>query len=220
MAPSPPKHAAVRGGLASLSPPYGSAIMSCQNGISSSMSSRLPPAPAIAGLRSRDARSARPSRSRHCRPLLAASGAIEHRQRRVEALQHDLGRVAVLAVLVLPFARLQRAFEINLRAFLEVLLGDLGEALAEDHDAMPFGLLAPLAGCLVAPAFRGRDPQIDDRAAVLGAADFGVGAQIADENDLVDAACHRSLSIHFPFHPTPGSPEVRGCRAPRPHLSP
>src|SRR5580765_166309 len=150
----------------------------------------------------------------------SAAGAVEHGQRRVEALQHDLGRVAVLAVLVLPFARLQRAFEINLRAFLEVLLGNLGEALAADDDAMPFGLLAPFAGCLVAPAFRGRDPQIDDRAAVLSAADFGVGAQIADENDLVDAACHRSLSIHFPFHPTPGSPEVRGCRASRPHLSP
>src|SRR6185503_754061 len=69
-----------------------------------------------------------------------AAGAIEHRQRRVEALQHDLGRVAVLAVFVLPLARLQRAFEVNLRALLEVLLGDLGETLAEDHDAMPFGL--------------------------------------------------------------------------------
>src|SRR4249919_3898830 len=132
------------------------------------MSSRLPPlppAPAIAGLRAAvGARAA------------TAAGAIEHRELRVEALQHDLGRVAVLPVFVLPFARLQRAFEINLRAFLEVLLGDLGESLAEDHDAMPFGLLAPLAGRLVAPGLRGRHPQIDDRAAVLGAADLGVGA--------------------------------------------
>src|SRR6185437_12824816 len=55
----------------------------------------------------------------------AAARAIEHRQRRVEALQHDLGRVAVLPVLVLPFARLQRALEINLAALLQILLGDL-----------------------------------------------------------------------------------------------
>src|SRR4249919_2164219 len=139
----------------------------------------------------------------------SAAGAIEHRQRRVEALQHDLGRIAVLAVFVLPFARLQRAFEVNLRAFLEVLLGDLGETLAEDHDAMPFGLLAPLAGRLVAPGLRGRHPQIDDRAAVLGAADLGVGAQIADQNDLVDAACHRSLHT-LSVSPYPGI--IRGSR--------
>src|SRR5215467_205103 len=29
-----------------------------------------------------------------------------------------------------------------------------------------------------------------------------------------------ALSICFPNHTTPGPPEVRGCRAPRPHLSP
>src|SRR5581483_4755727 len=128
-------------------------------------------------------------------PCSAAAGTIEHRQRRVEALQHDLGRVAVLPVLVLPFAGLQLALEINLRTFLEVLLGDLGEAFAEDDDAVPLGLLAPLAGRLVAPAFGRGHPQSDDRAPILGAADLGVGAQIADENDLVDAACHRTLLV-------------------------
>src|SRR5690349_17955545 len=123
----------------------------------------------------------------------SAAGAIQHRQRRIETLQHHLRGVAVLAVFVLPLARLQRTFEVNLRAFLEILLGDLGEAFAEDHHAMPFGLLAPFTGRLVPPALRCRDPQIDDGAAILGAADFGVGAQIADENDLVDAACHNTL---------------------------
>src|SRR6478609_11696760 len=71
--------------------------------------------------------------------------AIEHRQRGVKALQHHLGRIAVLPVFILPFACLQSAFEINLRALLQVLLRDLGKAFAEDDDAMPFGFLAPLA---------------------------------------------------------------------------
>jgi hypothetical protein len=55
---------------------------------------------------------------------------------------------------------------------------------------VPFGLLTPLAGVLVAPAFRGRHRQVGDRTTVLGAPDFRVRAQIADENDLVDATRH------------------------------
>src|SRR5262249_44757331 len=92
----------------------------------------------------------------------------------------------------------------NLRALLEVLLGDLGKALAEDDNAMPLGLFAALAGRLVAPGVGGGDPQVDDRTAVLGAADFRVRAKIADQNDFVDAACHRSLlvlSVTLPRRP-------------------
>src|SRR5438445_363945 len=43
----------------------------------------------------------------------AAAGPIKHGKLRVEALQHDLGRIFVLTRLVLPFARLQRAFEVD-----------------------------------------------------------------------------------------------------------
>src|SRR5262249_33507124 len=53
-----------------------------------------------------------------------------------------------------------------------------------------FGLLAPLAGGLVAPALRGGHPQIRDRTAVLCAADFRIRTEIADEDHLVDATCH------------------------------
>ena len=79
---------------------------------------------------------------------------------RVEALQHDLGRVVLDAVLVVPFARLQRALDVDLRALLQVLLGDLAEPLVEDHDAVPLGLFLALAGGLVAPAFRGGDRRL------------------------------------------------------------
>src|ERR1019366_5714224 len=111
-----------------------------------------------------------------------AAAGIEHGELRIEALQHHFGRVAVVAVLVLPFARLQRAFQVNLRALLEVLLDDLAQAFVEDHHPMPLGFFLALAGGLVAPAFRGGDPQIRDRTAVLGAATFGIRTEIADED--------------------------------------
>ena len=70
---------------------------SVQNGISSSMSPRLPPpAPAMAGRRAAvgpgEPKSPPPTRRRRAAP--AAAAAVQHGQRRVEALQHDLGRVA------------------------------------------------------------------------------------------------------------------------------
>ena len=111
------------------------------------------------------------------------------------ALQHDLGGVAVIAVAVLPFAGLELAFEIDLGALAQILLGDLAQALVEDRDIVPFGLFAPLAGVLVAPAFAGGDAQVGDRAAVLHVADFRVGAEIADQNDLVDGTGHDASSF-------------------------
>src|SRR5579862_7021759 len=45
--------------------------------------------------------------------IAATAGAVEQRQLAAKALQHHFGRVAVLARLVLPFARLQRALDEN-----------------------------------------------------------------------------------------------------------
>src|SRR5262249_38372509 len=101
--------------------------------------------------------------------------------------------IFVLAVLVLVFARLQRAFQIDLRAFLQVLLDHSAKTLAEDHDPMPFGLLAPFAGRLVAPRLRGGDAKIGDRTAVLSAPDFGIAAEVAAEDPLVARTRHDTL---------------------------
>src|SRR5476651_1429819 len=150
----------------------------------------------------------------------AAAAGIEHGELRIEALQHHFGRVTVVTVLVLPFARLQRAFQINLRALLEILLDDLAQALVEDHYPMPLGFFLALAGGLVAPAFRGGHPQIRDRTAVLGAANFRIRTEIADEDHLVDATCHDALrvaicgrAISLPSRrrsPVMGPPAARG----------
>src|SRR5664279_659802 len=150
----------------------------------------------------------------------AAAAGIEHGELRIEALQHHFGRVAVVAVLVLPFARLQRAFQVNLRALLEILLDDLAQALVEDHHPVPLGFFLALAGGLVAPAFRGGHPQIRDRTAVLGAANFRIRTEIADEDHLVDATCHdtsppgdlrsRDLVASRRRSPVRGPPAARG----------
>src|SRR5688572_6800402 len=100
-------------------------------------------------------------------PALALARAValfsvKHGQLPIETLQHDLGRVAFLSGLVFPFARLQRALEIDLRPFAQILLGDAREILVEDDHAVPLGLLAPFAGRLVAPAVAGRHAQIHD----------------------------------------------------------
>src|SRR5579884_4484188 len=79
------------------------------------------------------------------RAAAAAAGAVQHCQFAPESLQDDLGRIALLAAVVGPFARLQRAFHINLRSLAQVFLGDLDEAFVEEHDAVPLRALLALA---------------------------------------------------------------------------
>src|SRR4029078_10888905 len=81
---------------------------------------------------------------------------VEHGELCVEALQHHLGRVSLVVVVVGPFARLERAFQIKLGALLQILLGNLRQILVEDHHAVPFGFLATLTGRLVAPVLTRR----------------------------------------------------------------
>src|SRR5205807_611791 len=78
----------------------------------------------------------------------SAATAIEHGQHGIEALQYDLGRVLVLAGLVLPLPRLQLALDVNLRALLQILFGNPAQALIENDDAVPLGLLLAFAGRL------------------------------------------------------------------------
>ena len=147
---------------------------------------------------SHPARRSRPRRSRRSEIAAAlvrskratTALAVEHRQRGIEVLQDDFGRIAILAVLVLPFSGLELALDINLGALLQILLGNLAETFTKDHDAMPFRLFFPLAGVLVAPGIRGRNAQIGDRTTVLCALDFRVGAEISNQNDFIDASRH------------------------------
>src|SRR5580698_520105 len=134
-----------------------------------------------------------------------AAGAIEQGQFAAKVLQHDFGGIAVLSGLVLPFARLQRALDVNLRALLEILLGDPAQILIEDDDAVPLGLFLALARGLVLPGLRCGQPQVRHRPAVLGATNFRIGAQIADQDHLVDASRHDA---------SPFVPDITNRRSP------
>ncbi|CDX36538.1 hypothetical protein MPLA_1840002 [Mesorhizobium sp. ORS 3359] len=143
----------------------------------------------------------------------ALAARVEHLQFTAEFLQHDLGRVAVIAGLVLPFAGLQLALDIDLHALLQILLGHLGELVVEDDDIVPLGLFLALARILVAPAFRGGYADVDDRIAGIQAADFWVRPEIADQNDLVDATRHRTSprSSETNFKSLTLQPQGRPC---------
>jgi hypothetical protein len=102
----------------------------------------------------------------------AAAAAVEQDELAAEALKHDLGRIAVGARLVGPFAGLDLALEIDLGALAQIGFGDPAEILVEDHDPVPFGPLLAVA-VLVLPALGGGDAQIDHFAAIVERAASG-----------------------------------------------
>src|SRR3990167_5536572 len=120
----------------------------------------------------------------------AVALAAEHGRLAAELLQHHLGGVFLDALLVGPFAGLQGAFDVNRRALLQILLGHLDQVVVENHHPVPLGALIALARGAVAPGFRGRQAEVGHPVARVEGADLRILAQIADQNDLVDAARH------------------------------
>ena len=95
------------------------------------------------------------------------------------ALHHHFSGVAVLAVLVLPFAGLQFAFDVDFGAFFQILADNFRQ-LAEEHDAMPFGFFFLFAGVFVFPGLGSRQRDISHGVATGGVPHFRILAQITD----------------------------------------
>src|SRR5690606_6115662 len=102
-------------------------------------------------------------------PLLRAIPVVALLLRRARATaehlhlaRDDLGRVPVLAVLVLPLARAQRSLDVDLRAFAQVLARDLAE-LVEQHDRVPLGALLLIASLAILPLLARREANVRDR---------------------------------------------------------
>src|SRR5271165_1554349 len=143
--------------------------------------------------------------------VVDALTAVEEGQRSRVGRELDLRRIAVVALLVLPLARGKLALDEDLRALGEVLLGDLGEPLVEDDDAMPLGALAPLTGLRVLPRFGGGDAEADDALAALRHTGLGIAAEIADQGRTVQTAGHGFiLSL---FVPERAARPRAGCRS-------
>src|SRR5262245_30820844 len=86
--------------------------------------------------------------------MRSAAGARAASAQHAHLVGDDLGGVAVVAFLVLPLARADLAFDVDLRALAQVLRRDLGQAVEHD-DVVPFRRFLVLARLLVAPLFRG-----------------------------------------------------------------
>src|SRR5262245_29052010 len=67
-------------------------------------------------------------------PAAFTTAAAEH----LDVARHDLGREALLSLLVLPLASADAALDVDLPALGEVLPADL-RLLAPHHDAVPLG---------------------------------------------------------------------------------
>src|SRR5690348_3954119 len=139
-------------------------------------------------------RSTRGARLRWTRAIIAAfapatAAALTLAAQHLHFVGNHVGGVALDPVLVGVLVGAQRALHVHLTPFLQVLARDFGEP-AKKLDAMPFGAFLPLAGLLVLPTVRGGDPDGAHRRAGRAVARFRVRAQIADQDDLVDAACH------------------------------
>src|ERR1700761_1079493 len=110
-----------------------------------------------------------------------------------QIVDDDLGAVDLLAaVLVVPGARGEASFDVELVALLHVVADDLRGARVGD-DVVPFGAILPLAR-LVLVAVGGGDREVGDPLAAGEELDLRVLAEIAEQCDLVDALCHGSLS--------------------------
>ena len=105
----------------------------------------------------------------------------------------DFGAVAVVAVLILPLARLQTTFDIEARAFLDVLLSDFRQ-LVEHHHTVPFGTFLTLTALTVIPGIRGGEVEVAHRTTGRSETDFRILTEITDQNDLVYAASHEDYS--------------------------
>src|SRR5437660_415849 len=120
-----------------------------------------------------------------CAASLAAlaGGEKDHAAHRI---RDHLGGVLLGAFLVGPLPRLQPALDIDLPALGQVLAAQLC-GLAPDHDAVPLGAFLLLA-LLVGPVLVGGDGEVGHRLSAGRVSDFGILAQIAYQDDLVDAA--------------------------------
>src|SRR5262249_36162695 len=97
----------------------------------------------------------------------------------------DLGRLALLAFLVFPVARLEPPLDVDAAALRQVLRSQLARPTPCD-DAVPLGALLFVA-VLGREALVGREREVRHRLAALRVAELGIAPEIADQDHLVDA---------------------------------
>src|SRR5262249_61149827 len=110
------------------------------------------------------------------RAAAAVTPAAEH----LNAVCDDLGHVFLLAVLVVPTARLEPAFDVDLLALLQIVLQRF-RLFAEQLDPVPLGLLLPVV-VLILTAIGGGEAEAGDREAAWRELQLRVAPEIAHQN--------------------------------------
>src|SRR6187401_2087560 len=127
-------------------------------------------------------------------PTPLARARSRARSEHLHTVADDLGRVALVAVLVLVLARPDPALDVDLGPFLQVFAFDLGEP-PEERDAMPCGRLLHFAARLVLPAVSRRYPDVGDCIAARLVPRLRISAEIADQDYLVHGSHEVLLSL-------------------------
>src|SRR5690606_33109299 len=144
-----------------------------------------------------------------------AATAAEH----LHLVGDDLGDVALLPVLAGELVVADAALDVALRALAQVLAGDLAE-LAEQLHPVPLGALLGVAVAVLAHAGGGQADR-GHRHSGLGVLDLGIVAEVADEDDLVDAARHSPVSVWWsPADPGQQDSSIDARNRPAPESAP
>ena len=121
-----------------------------------------------------------------------AAAAFAATAEELDVVGDDLGHVLLLTRgLVVPRAGLQPPLDVAGAPLVEVLRAVL-RGLAPHHHAVPLGALLLLV-LLVGVALVGGEPHLAHRLPRRQILELGLGAEIADQDDLVHAARHYSL---------------------------
>src|SRR5919198_2962919 len=118
------------------------------------------------------------------REAVAAAHRVVAAAQELHGVRHDVDRLALVAVLVLPLAPLEAAVDGDGPA-----LGQEARAVlalgAPDRDVEVVGLVLPVAGRALATRVAG-DAQRAHRRTALGGPQLGIAGQVAREDDPVD----------------------------------
>src|SRR5579863_7439539 len=130
---------------------------------------------------------------------VSAPGAFAASAEQHQVVHDDLGHVFLLAAgLVVPGMGAQAALDVNLVALLQILAGNLRGA-RPGGDVVPLGAVLPVA-VFVLEAFVGGQTKLGHGRALGRVFHFGIFAQVAEKNDLVDTfSCHGSsfAGVHY-----------------------
>ncbi len=109
-------------------------------------------------------------------PSLAAS-----QQDHITRVDHYVGRVHFLAVLIFITARLQTAFQIHARSLQQVRCKIFR---LPQRDVAPVRLFLPLSGLRVLPVETGGNRELCDRSSARGELGFGVPSEVSEQDNF------------------------------------